>query len=647
MKESIALFATLFALCAAGPTPVFLSSYFSAEDRQNFLDIFHAALETKADDVAALHYAAAGIKLLGGTIDATVATKACDRVKQVDTTDLKNLYHAASAAEALPNCALATVKGAPEAINGAAAEAKPTSLNLFYALEAARKLVIKVNQADFARALEAAFKDDAPNNYAFALGAASQLDKPSANKFFGRITDFLALADEVDGKYMQFEGGLSVTALAVHSIYELAEKVGKAPPLKPEEVVKFTNYLLSRKSVQVERPAFLLSEALTKLAKNPYHIPVTFAFNTPATVLDDGKTLKVRVANVLGASTGSLNVLLDSVTHAKTGKSVVAKKQFSKDPSDKTTNTLYLLDLQKDKLDAGFYNAQISLTGQDKKLIGTTGAQLAFKVPTEVSVEEVQFAVYERELKGAEETFSIPPGKKHVQVPKVNTHQKIQLKFLVKDKATGVPRAVHQAFVALVNEKTRQEVIYVAEPEATTKLYTFELDMHKNAKDFAGVSGTYHVQLILGDALLQNPVDWNVVDVAVEVPEVPAPVVKKSEKIVYEKLPEIKHQFREPEQLPPSAVSHLFTAICAAPIALLLVLWWRVGLNLGNMPISLWTLGFHAGLAAIFGLYFVFWLQLNMFTTLKYLTIIAIPTFFCGNRLLRSLALARTQRAAQ
>lgn len=56
-------------------------------------------------------------------------------------------------------------------------------------------------------------------------------------------------------------------------------------------------------------------------------------------------------------------------------------------------------------MDAGFYNAQISLTGQDKKLVGTTGAQLAFKVPTEVSVEEIQFAVYERELQRAEETF--------------------------------------------------------------------------------------------------------------------------------------------------------------------------------------------------------------------------------------------------
>jgi oligosaccharyltransferase complex subunit delta (ribophorin II) len=48
--------------------------------------------------------------------------------------------------------------------------------------------------------------------------------------------------------------------------------------------------------------------------------------------------------------------------------------------------------------------------------------------------------------------------------------------------------------------------------------------------------------------------------------------------------------------------------------------------------------GFHLGLGAIFTLYLLFWLQLNMFETIKYLVIVGVVTFLCGNSLLASIA---------
>ncbi|KAK6036171.1 hypothetical protein COOONC_26323 [Cooperia oncophora] len=66
--------------------------------------------------------------------------------------------------------------------------------------------------------------------------------------------------------------------------------------------------------------------------------------------------------------------------------------------------------------------------------------------------------------------------------------------------------------------------------------------------------------------------------------------------------------------------------------------WFRIGLNFGNMPVSLWTLIFHGSLAALFALYFVFWLQLNMFETVKYLAVVGGLTYLAGNRVLRAIA---------
>jgi len=48
--------------------------------------------------------------------------------------------------------------------------------------------------------------------------------------------------------------------------------------------------------------------------------------------------------------------------------------------------------------------------------------------------------------------------------------------------------------------------------------------------------------------------------------------------------------------------------------------------------------------AGIFGLFGMFWLQLNMFQTLKYLMGIGAVTFLCGNKMLAKLAQNRRQR---
>jgi len=201
--------------------------------------------------------------------------------------------------------------------------------------------------------------------------------------------------------------------------------------------------------------------------------------------------------------------------------------------------------------------------------------------------------------------------------------------------------SVHQAFVIFVHESTKQEIAYVAEPEATTSGYTFDLNLKTHAKEFSGVSGKYNVRLILGDASIKNPVNWHFADVDLNIPSVKPAELPKSQTIDYNAKPKITHLFREPESRPPNFAADIFAILCAIPLLIVILSWLRIGINFGNFPISLWPLGFHAGLTAIFGLYFVFWLQLNMFVTLKYLTFLLVPTYFFGQRLFSTLVAQR------
>uniref|UniRef100_A0A914Y5P3 Dolichyl-diphosphooligosaccharide--protein glycosyltransferase subunit 2 n=1 Tax=Panagrolaimus superbus TaxID=310955 RepID=A0A914Y5P3_9BILA len=254
---------------------------------------------------------------------------------------------------------------------------------------------------------------------------------------------------------------------------------------------------------------------------------------------------------------------------------------------------------------------------------------------THLIVEDVKLAVYQRSATPSH--TPIKPNTKDNKLYDVDKQVKVQLMFNVKDEKSKESILVQQAFVAFVHKDSDREVLFVAEPEAGSKTYVAEMDMKAQEKNFDGLNGTYNVRLIVGDTNAANAIDWNLVDVKVTTSPFIAVPTKKSQIVNYDPLPEIKHLFREPEKRPSAVISDTFTILCMAPMLLLFIMWLQIGLNFNNVKISLWSLGFHSGLLAIFGLYFVFWLQLNMFETLKYLAVIAVPTFFCGNRLLRSL----------
>ena len=72
--------------------------------------------------------------------------------------------------------------------------------------------------------------DDSPLSHGYAFLAAAEMSG-DVSKFVDSVEDVIAQADEVDDRYLQFEGGLFVTALVVDGAYKLAEKTKKAPTI--------------------------------------------------------------------------------------------------------------------------------------------------------------------------------------------------------------------------------------------------------------------------------------------------------------------------------------------------------------------------------------------------------------------------------
>lgn len=112
---------------------------------------------------------------------------------------------------------------------------------------------------------------------------------------------------------------------------------------------------------------------------------------------------------------------------------------------------------------------------------------------------------------------------KLVQKIEADFQQKLVMRFLLRDIANEKPMRVHQAFVrlsAIDDDKQTREVIFVAEPDASN-VYKFDMQVGSDAQTFGYRSGDYNVDLIVGDAILSNPFQWNVAVVSLKFPEAP------------------------------------------------------------------------------------------------------------------------------
>uniref|UniRef100_A0AAQ5ZKX0 Dolichyl-diphosphooligosaccharide--protein glycosyltransferase subunit 2 n=1 Tax=Amphiprion ocellaris TaxID=80972 RepID=A0AAQ5ZKX0_AMPOC len=457
-----------------------------------------------------------------------------------------------------------------------------------------------------------------------ALQTASRLSQQAElGGLLEEIEDLTARLDDLGGMYLQFEEGLEATAMFVTAAYSLSDHVDMEPPLKEDQVIQLVNSIFSKKSWDSLGEAFSVASAAAALSSNRFHVPVVVSAQGPATVSHSQPTLQLLVTDVMSQPLASANVLVESAYAVDSKSIILSQAPFT------LNDGVFELNFMSSQPASGYYQFSVAVTG-DSRLVANH-VELKVKVSTEVAVTNMDLSVVDKDQSIGTKTTRVDYPSKAKTSFTADSHINFAMSFQLVDINTGVELTPHQTFVRLHNQKTGQEVVFVAEPDdKNLNVYKFELDTTKQKSEFDSISGTYSLYLIVGDATLENPILWNVADVILKFVDEEAPATIQS-KTLYVPKPEIQHLFRAPEKKPPTVVSNTFTALILSPFLLLLILWFKLGANISNFSFSPSTILFHAGHAAMLGLMYVYWTHLNMFQTLKYLAIIGGVTFLAGN----------------
>ncbi|KAM6455608.1 dolichyl-diphosphooligosaccharide--protein glycosyltransferase subunit 2 isoform 3-T3 [Liasis olivaceus] len=605
------------------------SHYLTLHDVQRL----QASLDRPFIDLEGSYYTIVGLNQLGGKVADEKA--ACNFIKsKLDPNSIDSLFYAAQGSHALAGCEIAISNETRELLLEAISEDSSIT-QIYHAVGALSGFGLPLASQEALTALTSRLsKEENILATIQALQTASYLSQQAdLRSIVEEIEDLVARLDDLGGVYLQFEEGLEATALFVAATYRLSDHIGTEPAIKEDQLIQLVNAVFSKKNFEILSEAFSVACAAASLSQNHYHLPVIAVTEGPAAVSHHQPVLTLQVTNVMSQPLTQATVTLDHVKSVATKATVLQQSTFS------LSGDVFELNFMSVKPASGYYDFTISING-DSRFIANK-VELKVKVSTEVGITNVDLFTVDKDQSIAPKTTRVTYPAKAKGSFTADSHQNFALSFQLVDVNTGAELIPHQTFVRLHNQKTGQEVVFVAEPDSKN-IYKFELDTSERKTEFDSASGIYTLYLIIGDATLENPILWNVADVVIKFPEEDAPSTVQS-KSLFTPKPEIQHLFREPEKRPPTVVSNTFTALILSPLLLLFILWIKIGANISNFSFAPSTIIFHLGHAAMLGLMYVYWTQLNMFQTLKYLALLGSLTFLAGNRMLAHKAVKRTR----
>jgi len=237
--------------------------------------------------------------------------------------------------------------------------------------------------------------------------------------------------------------------------------------------------------------------------------------------------------------------------------------------------------------------------------------------------------------KGEPTTKSLSPSERSSsEIVRIGQDDILKLSFQVVDTTTKQGVQPAQAFLRFYDEQSGEEGIQPIRVASSGKA-KFDLNMAKPPATLPPTStAPLKVTLLLGSASY-HPEKLELFDLYIPASH-PAPV--HPDEADFHVLPELKHTFNAPPNLPPRAVSALFAGlVLVVPWATLLGLWLAVGPQVPRL-FSPNILPFTASLGAFEYLLYRYWVDLKLGDVITYGSVLGVITVFTGRHALASIA---------
>ncbi|KAF7153377.1 hypothetical protein RHSIM_Rhsim01G0262400 [Rhododendron simsii] len=413
----------------------------------------------------------------------------------------------------------------------------------------------------------------------------------------------------------EHQGPLSATSSVVRGLTAFAAATSGSLNLPGSKIFGLAKFFLGIGIPGNAKDLYNQIDALACLESNRVSIPLILSL--PATVLSltEKDQLKVRVSTVLGSTAPPLSVkLTQAFSSDSKDASIIESQELKFDPEADA----HVLDALPKIVDVGNYVFvfETVLHDQEHKKVYATGGRT--KVPIYVTgvieVDNAEIAVLDSDLGSLETQKKLDLVENNAISLSANHLQKLRLSFRLTTplKHSFEP---HQAFLKLIHE-TKVEHIFVLGNSG--KQFEIILDFLGLVEKFSYLSGTYDIQLTVGDAVMENSFLRELGHIELDLPEPPEKATRPPPRPVdaylrYGPKAEITHIFRDPEKLPPQELSLAFLGLILVPLLAFLVGLLRLGTNLKNFPTSTvpatFAILFHLGIAAVLSLYALFWLK--------------------------------------
>lgn len=444
----------------------------------------------------------------------------------------------------------------------------------------------------------------------------------------------------------EHQGPLSTTSSVVRGLTAFAAVTTGSLNLPGDKIVGVAKFFLGIGIPGDAKDLFNQVDSLAHLESNRVSIPLIVSF--PAIVLSLTKkdTLKVKVNTVLGSNAPPLSVKLVRVFRSGSKDTAIIENQELRFD---TESGVHLLDTLPKSIDVGSYIFVFEMVLHDPEHaeVYTLGSQTDVTVffTGVVKVDKAEIGVLDSDLGIVETQRKLDLAGENLVSLSANHLQKLRLSFHLTSPL-GHAFKPHQAILKLRHETGVEHIFLVG---SSGKKFEIILDFLGLVDKFFYLSGRYDIQLTVGDAVMENSFLKAIGHVDLDLPEppekAPRPPLQPVEPYSrYGPKAEISHIFRAPEKRPPQELSLTFLGLTLLPFIAFLIGLLRIGVNLKNFPSSpvpaTFAVLFHFGIAAVLLLYVLFWLKLDLFTTLKWLGILGAFLMFVGHRTLSYLASA-------